>query len=50
MAMAVENILGKFDKSTKLAILKLNYFTQKDFGETVQGSDVFFTIFSAIYV
>ena len=45
MAMGVENIWGKFDKATKLAILKLDYFTLKDFRETVQGPDVFITIF-----
>ena len=50
MAIGVENILGKFDKTTKSDILKLNYFTQKDFRETVQGLNLFVTIFSAIYV
>ena len=49
MAMEVKNSLDKFDKTTKLAILRLNYFTQKDLRATVQGPNVFVTILSAIY-
>ena len=50
MATRVEYICDKFDKTTKLAILKLNCLAQKDSRETVEAPEEFITIFSANYV
>ena len=50
MAMGVKHIWGNFDKTRTLASLKLNYFAQKEFRETVKAPEVFITISSAIYV
>ena len=50
MATGVKRMWGKFGKVTKLAILKLNYLTQKDYRETDEAPEVFIAIFSANFV